>query len=289
VPSGAIVLLCLAAATHAQDTAPAGGKSFLNIILDGAEWPGVIIALLSVAAVTIIVEHFWTIRRSTMVPEAEIRATREFIEARRFKECIDYLNGSKTMFADVLRAGLRHGRHGFAAMHEAAEEQAGAWSSRLFRKAESLNIIGNLAPLMGLLGTVLGMIEAFGAMEAEHGAAKPEHLAGGISLALVNTFLGLGVAIIALGFFGVCRNRVDAMTVAAHASVMDLLEHFRPVAHAGRAMGGEGPAAPPKQESTPQAPAPPTMRPPTPQSPAPEGEKPVPTGSRPQPTAQPPR
>lgn len=202
--------------------------SFLEVLVNGAEWPGVIIGLMSLASVTIIIEHFWTIRRNTMVPQAEFEAAREMIENRRFKECIDYIRGRRSMFADVLTAGLRHGRHGFEAMHQAAEEQAGAWSSRLFRKVEYLNIIGNLGPLMGLLGTVLGMIRAFTKMQETHGAYKPEDLAGGIGLALVNTFLGLAVAIVSLGFFGVCRNRVDALTVVAHAGVVDLLEYFRP-------------------------------------------------------------
>lgn len=234
----AVLVLSTGSSTAtASDGALTGGRSFLRILLDGAEWPGVIIVAMSLASVTIIIEHFWTIRRVTMVPEGEVEATRALIEARRYKECIESIKESRTMFADVLTAGLRHGRHGFEAMHEAANERASAWSSRLFRKAEYLNIIGNLGPLMGLLGTVLGMIEAFGQMQAAHGAYKPENLAGGISLALVNTFLGLAVAIISLGFFGLCRNRVDAMTVAAHAAAMDLLEYFRPIAV------GSGPSA----------------------------------------------
>jgi biopolymer transport protein ExbB len=221
------------ASAAAADGAAGGGRSLLEVIREGAEWPGVIILAMSLAAVTLIAEHFWSIRRSTMVVDAEVEATRSLIESRKFRECIDHLKGSRTMFADVLSAGLRHGRHGFDAMHGAAEERADAWSSRLFRKVEYLNVIGNLAPLMGLLGTVLGMIEAFGQMQATHGAYKPDDLAGGISLALVNTFLGLAVAIVALGSFGICRNRVDAMTVAAHAAALDMLEYFRPLAVGG--------------------------------------------------------
>ena len=64
-----------------------------------------------------------------------------------------------TLVGDVLTIGLRHGRHGFDAMQEAVEERANAWRSRLFRRVEYLNIIGNIAPLMGLLGTVMGMIQ----------------------------------------------------------------------------------------------------------------------------------
>jgi biopolymer transport protein ExbB len=224
-------LLPLAAPAAAAPPEEAGRTwTFLEILMQGAEWPGVVILLLSFAAVTIILEHFWTIRRATIVPPGQVEAARRLIEARQFKECIELVRDGRTMFSDVLTAGLRHGRHGFEAMHEAAAERAGAWSSRLFRRVEYLNIIGNLGPLMGLLGTVLGMIRAFSEMQSAHGAYKPENLAGGISLALVNTFLGLVVAIVSLGFFGICRNRVDALSVAAHAAAIDLLEYFRPVA-----------------------------------------------------------
>jgi len=223
--------LAFASPLNAQDAGATARTSFLDVVLHGAEWPGVVIALMSLAAVTIIIEHFWTTRRATMVPEAQVEAARQMIEARRFRECIEYVRNGKSMFADVLTVALRHGRHGFDAMYEAGRERAGAWSSRLFRRVEYLNIIGNLGPLMGLLGTVLGMIRAFGEMQQAHGLYKPENLAGGISLALVNTFLGLGVAIVSLGFFGVCRNRVDALTVAAEAAALDLLEYFRPAAN----------------------------------------------------------
>lgn len=236
----------------AADGQPEGGSSLIDI-LRHAEWTGIIILLMSIASVTIIAEHFLTIRRSTIVPAVEVENARQMIEKREFKEVIEYVRDRKSMFADVLTSSLRHGRHGFEAMHEAAEERSGAWTSRLFRRVEYLHIIGNLGPLMGLLGTVLGMMKAFLAMKATHGAYKPEDLAEGIGLALVNTFLGLSVAIVSLGFFGVCRNRVDMLTVAAHAAALDVLEYFRPApfaappaANAGvRPAGAPGPATSP--------------------------------------------
>ncbi|QDV90541.1 biopolymer transport protein ExbB [Phycisphaerae bacterium RAS2] len=208
--------------------ATSGSRTLFTVIVHGAEWTGLIIAVMSLATVTIIIEQFVSVRRKTMAPESAIEQMRALIDARKFKDCIEQLKAQRSMFADVLEVGLRHGRHGFDAMRECADERAGVWSSRLFRRVEYLNVIGNLAPLLGLLGTVLGMIKAFGAMQDTHGAYRPEDLAGGISLALVNTFLGLSVAIVALGFFGICRNRVDALTVSAHAAVLDLLEYFRP-------------------------------------------------------------
>ncbi|MFQ5424188.1 MAG: MotA/TolQ/ExbB proton channel family protein [Phycisphaerae bacterium] len=232
VAAGLLLAMCAVSMARADDGASNKG-SFIDVVTAGMEWPGWLIAGLSVVSVTIIAEHFWTIRRSSIVPQGEIESARRMIENREFKEIIEHVRDRKSMFADVLTASLRHGRHGFEAMHEAAEERAAAWSSRLFRRVEYLHIIGNLGPLMGLLGTVLGMIEAFGAMQASHGAYKPEDLAGGISLALVNTFLGLSVAIVSLGFFGICRNRVDTLTVAAHAAVLDVLEYFRPAPFGG--------------------------------------------------------
>jgi biopolymer transport protein ExbB len=241
----------------AQDTGGTTERmSFLTILVRGAEAPGTLILLMSIVAVALIVEHFITIRPSTMAPAEEIERARTLIEGRRYRDCVDALRGSRTMFAHVLGAGLQHGRHGFDAMYEAIEDTTAAWSNRLFRKVEYLNVLGNLGPLMGLLGTVVGMIRAFSKMQETHGGYKTEDLAGGISLALVNTFLGLVLAIVALGFFGVCRNRVDRWTVEARAAAMDLLEYFRPgaVPTSAPAPPPGAPAAAPrgaKPESTP--------------------------------------
>jgi biopolymer transport protein ExbB len=220
----------LPAARAQPSPTPAMPASFVQILVRGAEVPGAVIVAMSVVAVAIILEHFRSVRRNALVPEPEVVAAREFIESRRYKECLAALQDSPTMFAQVLLAALRQGRSGHSAMTQAADEAAAHWTGRLQRRAEYLHILGNLGPLMGLLGTVLGMIRAFGKMQETHGAYKPEDLAGGIGLALVNTFLGLVLAVLALGFFGVFRNRIDALTTRATAAVIELLDHFRPAA-----------------------------------------------------------
>jgi biopolymer transport protein ExbB len=212
--------------------AQAGGpepeqRSLLGMIIEGAQAPGLVILLMSIAAVSLIVDHFWHVRRVRMIPEDETIIARNLVETRRLRDCYDRLGAKSSMYARVLCAGLRHARHGFDAMFQASQDKAAELTSHMFRRVEYLNIIGNLGPLMGLLGTVLGMIFAFNAMHAAHGAAKPEDLALGISLALVNTFLGLALAIIALGFFGVCRNRVDSLTMSVTVAAMDVLESLR--------------------------------------------------------------
>jgi biopolymer transport protein ExbB len=137
-------------------------------------------------------------------------------------------------------------------MHEAALEKSGELSGRMYRKAEYLNIIGNLGPLLGLLGTVWGMIEAFGSLGAGGGQAGAGDLAGGISKALVNTLLGLALAIVGIGFFGVCRNRIESLTVTGTVAALDLLEYFRPAtAVAPRPAGATSAASPVKAAPTP--------------------------------------
>lgn len=220
-----------------------GGKSFLDIFWEGIEIPTYFIAAGSVAAIALIVEHFVAVRRATIAPPQQVQWAREQIEKRNFRECLDKLRESHTYFAQTMTAALQHARHGFDAMHAAAVEKSGLLGGKLFRKAEYLNILGNLGPLLGLLGTVWGMIEAFGTLGASGGQADAAGLSEGISKALVNTLAGLALAIVGIGFFGLCRNRIESLTVGATVDVLDLLEYFRPSARSSS--GGERAATPP--------------------------------------------
>ncbi|MEP0846007.1 MAG: MotA/TolQ/ExbB proton channel family protein [Phycisphaerae bacterium] len=219
--------LVLSAAPAAAQAPPSGG-SLWQIMRQGMEWPAYLILAGSVALIALIAEHFLAIRRATIAPAAQVRKARALIERRAFRECIEQLRKSRTFFARTMSAAMNHARHGFDAMHEAALEKSSELSGHLYRKAEYMNILGNLGPLMGLLGTVLGMIYAFGQLGQTGGEAGAEDLARGISLALVNTLLGLALAILGLGFFGVCRNRIESLTVQATVEALDLLEYFRP-------------------------------------------------------------
>jgi biopolymer transport protein ExbB len=113
-------------------------------------------------------------------------------------------------------------------MKEAMETAIGEQTAEQFRRIEYLNIIGNLGPLLGLLGTVLGMIEAFNEMSAAGGQARPDQLAGGISKALAHTFLGLTLAVPCLAAFGVLRTMVDRLTVRGALIAEELLLMVKP-------------------------------------------------------------
>ncbi len=231
--TGAVLLLSVLPAL-AQGTGPAAAagkrESLLEIFKKGIEVPSYFIVAGSLVVIALIIEHFLNVRGATIAPLDQVKRAKEQIESRSFRECLDGLKESQTYFARVMTVAMQHARHGFEAMHEAAIEKSGELSGRMFRKAEYLNIIGNLGPLLGLLGTVWGMIEAFGSLSTAGGAAGASELAGGISKALVNTLAGLALAIMGIGFFGLCRNRIDSLTTAATVEALDLLEYFRPSA-----------------------------------------------------------
>jgi biopolymer transport protein ExbB len=227
----------LAQSPAAEFNPPTQTVSMWRIIADGIEWPAFLILFGSLAAIALIIDHFVTIRRTTIAPPIQVKKARQLIEQRKFRACLDALRKHPTFFGATLSAAIHHARHGFDAMQTAANEKSNELAGRMFRKVEYLNILGNLGPLMGLLGTVYGMIKAFAALSQGGGEAGADAggLANGISLALVNTLLGLLLAIVGLGFFGWCRNRVDNLTIQATVQVLDLLEYFRPV-------GGSPPA-----------------------------------------------
>ncbi len=245
---GVAVAVAQTAAGGGGPAAGAGGTngatSMWRIVYEGIQWPAWFILAGSLATMALIVEHFIVVRLATVAPPGQVKQARHLIERRNFRECLARMRKSSTFFARVMTASLEHARHGFDAMHNAAVEKAGELSGQMFRKVEYMNIFGNLGPLLGLLGTVYGMIIAFSALGRGGGMAGTDAggLATGIALALVNTLLGLGLAIIGLGFFGVCRNRVHSLTVRATVQALDLLEYFRPVPGAA-APSGE-PAAP---------------------------------------------
>jgi len=109
-------------------------------------------------------------------------------------------------------------------MEEAADER----TTTLLRQIEWLNLIGNISPMLGLLGTVWGMIRAFFSIVQTGGTPKPEDLAGDIGIALVTTLLGLAIAIPALAVYAVMRNRIDSLSTEALVASSELISTFRP-------------------------------------------------------------
>ncbi|MCA8989229.1 MAG: MotA/TolQ/ExbB proton channel family protein, partial [Planctomycetaceae bacterium] len=115
-----------------------------------------------------------------------------------------------SFLGDMIQAGLVEAELGYAQIEKALEDASAEHSARMMRRVEYLNVIGTLSPMLGLLGTVWGMIQAFLEFQSQANPSVSE-FAPGISLALVTTLMGLSVAIPALGSFALLRSRVDEM------------------------------------------------------------------------------
>ena len=215
-------------------------QSLVQLIFGHLDFVFFTIAALSVAGLTLIIQGFIKNRASVFMPPTSTNTIRELIGQRRFRELIDFTETDPSFVSKALNPALKRAPH-FQQMKEAMETSIGEQTAERFRSIEYLNIIGNLGPLLGLLGTVLGMIEAFSTMQAKGGATTPADLAGGVSIALTHTFLGLFLAIPCLAAFGILRTIVDRLTVRGALEAEELLLMIKPAE--GRAATTTAPAA----------------------------------------------
>jgi biopolymer transport protein ExbB len=204
-----------------------GTRTLLDTLIDGGI-VGLLIGLLSVVAVGFIIEHFLTIRKNVLAPEPLADELEQLIHNGQIQEAVDLCldPANESLIADVVLAGLQRyqaSEFGFAEYKAAVEEAGEDQTGRLYRKTEVLGIIGAIAPMLGLTGTVLGMIKAFNKIAATGGAARPEELAEGIGQALVTTLMGLIVAIPTMIAFSYFRIRIDSIVAEAGKRVEQIL------------------------------------------------------------------
>ncbi|NRA58549.1 MAG: MotA/TolQ/ExbB proton channel family protein [Phycisphaerales bacterium] len=184
----------------------------------------------SIAAVALLVQCLLEIRRETVLPESELERLGTLSASGPRSEMVSYLRSRSSFPALVIKSMLHAedaaGKDGLSteAARESAQLEADAQCARLLRRIEPLSTIGNLAPLVGLAGTVWGMILAFTTIGAEGGAAGPAQLSLGISKALFHTLLGLCLAIPALLAYGFLRARVDRLCDEATSRTNALVE-----------------------------------------------------------------
>jgi len=182
---------------------------------------------LSVVTVAVIIRFFVTIRRARLVPSALAERAKASLARKQHRELAELAASDGSLLGGLLHAGLSQSAHGYAAMVRAMEDDAQTRVTKLLRQIEWLNLIGNVAPMLGLLGTVWGMILAFFTIVAKGGIPHPGDLAGAIGTALVTTLQGLMMAIPALSVYATMRNRVDTLTEEAMALCQDLLSGFQ--------------------------------------------------------------
>lgn len=186
-------------------------------------WIMLPIILCSIAAAGIIAERLWTLRPSRITPPNLLGQVWKWIKEKKLNnQRLKELRANSPL-GQILAAGLANSKHGREIMKECIEEAAARVIHDLERYLNALGTIAGIAPLLGLLGTVLGMIDIFGSFMGS-GQTNAASLAGGISKALITTAAGLMVAIPALFFHRYLQRRVDELVVGMEQEAIRLVE-----------------------------------------------------------------
>ncbi len=231
----AVAMGVVAVPLMAQDgSGDAGGEvvqekiSLWSTIQSGG-WIGLLIVLMSIVAVALVVEHLITIRRDRLVPPELVQELDLSLAQGSPAQARASCSESDSFLARVVEAGLDQigSMFGFFDIQNAMQEVSEREVSRLYRKLDYLGFIASSAPMLGLLGTVTGMIQAFNTIAMTEGMARPSELAEGISQALVTTCMGLIVAIPAMFFVSLFRNRIEGIVAEAETAVEKLMGRYR--------------------------------------------------------------
>lgn len=205
-----------------------GGKSILQHIASGGPI-GLLIVLISFAAVALVVMHSIQIRLVKLAPDEQFEKLRDLLSKRELDNARAYCeseNHDSFLTRVVGTALTRCARSPFGLLEfrGALEESGKDQVARLYRSTEGLSLIVTVAPMLGLLGTVLGMVGAFNTLGSSSGGfAKPDELASSIAVALITTVLGLVVAIPVSAVLVYFRNRIDSVTGEIAAMTEELL------------------------------------------------------------------
>jgi biopolymer transport protein ExbB len=220
-----------------QLTAPAGGGSapggatFVDVVRGGG-FLGIVlwvaIFVTSVAGIALIVDAFITVRAIKIMPPTLVKDVQEAMEQGDVMKALQHCQEEPCPVSSVLSAGFSNVEEGFDTIQDAVSVAAAMEEERLMQRVNYLNVVGNLAPMLGLLGTVQGMIAAFANL-ASAGAAGGGALALSISQALYTTAFGLFIAIPALAFFYYFRNRASTIILTMERLTMDEIKILRNV------------------------------------------------------------
>lgn len=192
-------------------------------LIKSGGWIMLPIVLCSIIAVAIVLERLWTLRASRVSPPNLLAQVWQWVQDKQMNpDKLTQLRAGSPL-GQILAAGLTNARHGREMMKESIQEAGVKVVNELERYLTPLGTIAAITPLLGLLGTVLGMIEIFGAF-MDSGMANAPQLASGIAKALVTTAAGLFVAIPAVFFHRFLQRRVDELVVNMEQEAIKLVE-----------------------------------------------------------------
>lgn len=224
-----VTLACVAGAAFAEDAGDrmSGGTLTMQQILKDGGTVGWIIIVLSVATLAVIIEAGVSIRRDKLCRPELIDEVEALLEEDEVQEALELCESEPNFFTNMMAAGLARANFGYDEMKTAAENRGGVEVTKLQQKVGWILWLSNIGPLLGLFGTVSGMIAAFNVIKALGAAVTPTDLASGISAALITTFDGLIVSMPAVTAYQYFRDKVTKIAIDFGGMVEDMLQRFR--------------------------------------------------------------
>jgi biopolymer transport protein ExbB len=209
--------------------APAPQVSYLAWVVDAMGWHYTIAFLaISFALVALFVMNLLAARRENVVPPTLVEGFEQHLNAKQYQEAYDLAKADDSFLGHVLSAGLSRVSGGYDEAVEAMQEVGEEENLRMEQRLGYLALIGTISPMIGLLGTVEGMVESFMVIaNTATGAPDPQELAKGISKALFTTLVGLYLAIPALTAYHIIRNRVSRLVLEVGVVSEGMMRRFR--------------------------------------------------------------
>jgi biopolymer transport protein ExbB len=218
-------------------------ESFLIWVVRCSGIIGLVILLLSIYFVSTVARLFWEMRIETAAPPEVVLQCENLLEQRDFKGIYNLVKEDDSFFGRLLTTGITELPNGLAEAREAMDRVGEAITAEMEKKISMLAVLGTLGPMIGLLGTLKGMIASFSVIARSDVQLKASEVAGGISEALLLTFEGVALSVPAIYFFALFRNRIVYIATSVMLTGDQFLRHF---SHAGRAKASTAaPAAKP--------------------------------------------
>lgn len=216
-----------AAPAEGEGDAPKQQQSYLAWFFNalGIKYTIAFLAL-SFSFVAILVMNFLTCRRDSYVPRHLVDAFEAHLNEKRFQEAFDLAKGDDSYLGQMLAAGMANLQNGYDKAMEAMAETAEDEGMKVEHRLSYISLIASISPLVGLLGTVDGMVASFQVIAISGATPKASELAEGISMALITTLVGLVLAIPAILAFNLFKNRISRLTMEAGHAAGRLMGRF---------------------------------------------------------------
>jgi biopolymer transport protein ExbB len=227
--------------TSEPEAAPPPSKSVLVWLIETSGWIGAVLLVLSIYFVAKIVHLYYDMRMEVAAPPEILQQCETLLKAKDFMGVYKLVKGDDSFFSTVLTAGLAELPQGLVEARDAMERVGETLVVEMETKISMLAVVGTLGPMIGLLGTLKGMIASFSAIAMSDTQLKASQVAGGISEALVLTFEGVGLAVPAIFFFAVFRNKVSSISTATMLAADEFIRRTNALLRAKPTTGPMGP------------------------------------------------